>query len=228
MQGIGRSAEKSALLKVQTALNIVQTVLQIGQGCTVVYELDKNQNPPFGSFVQTERKAHEAWDLLIRENPAAARVMHRLVSLMDKRGAVVVSQKTLAELLGVHRNTIGKAVKVLEQHAWIDTTQLGGSASGVKAYVVNRRVAWADRRENQRFAIFDARVVVSASEQSVGALEARDKPLIRLPRAGEYQLPAGDGSIPPSQPAIEGLEPDLPATSAVEGDLHLQQSFLED
>lgn len=189
-------------------------------------KLDKGLERPHGTFVQTERKAHELWDELIKEYPAAARLMHRLVALMDRRGAVVVSQKTLAELLGVHRNTVGKAVKVLEKHNWIDTTQLGATTGGVKAYVVNRRVAWADKRENQRFAIFDARVVVSAAEQPAESLEHKSQPMIELPRAGEYQLPGGDGSIPPSQPAIEGLEPDLPATG--EGDAHLQQSFLEE
>src|SRR5260364_176921 len=29
---------------------------------------------------------------------------------------------------------------------------------------------------------------------------------------GERQLPTGDGEEPPSQPCIEGMEPDLPAT----------------
>lgn len=164
-----------------------------------------------GTWVQTERRAHEAWDLLIQRHPTAARLMHRLVANMDKQGAVIMSQRTLAEMIGVHRNTIGKAVKILEADNWIETVQLGGTAGGVKGYLINRRVAWADKRKNQQFAAFDARVVVSASEQTSKILEDRP-PLRELPRAGEFQLPSGDGMPPPSQPTFDGMEPDLPST----------------
>ena len=171
-----------------------------------------------GTWVQTERRAHEAWDLLIRKQPSAARLMHRLVASMDKRGAVVMSQKTLAEMMGVHRNTVNKAIKVLESDNWIETVQLGGTSGGVKAYLVNRRVAWADKRENQRFAAFDARIIVSASDQPADALKER-QPLRQLPRAEEYQMMDDDGMDPPSQPALGSLEPSLPATKS---DEHLQ------
>lgn len=185
------------------------------QGCTV------DKKPAKGTWVQTERKAHEAWATLIQKHSVAASLMHRLVSQMDRRGAVIVSQKTLAEMMGLHRNTIGRAIKVLERGNWIETVRLGAETGGVKAYLVNRRVAWADKRENQRFAAFDARVIASANEQPPEALERRE-PLQQLPRAGEYQLPAGDGLEPPSQPALGGMDPDLPATA---GDSHLQASI---
>lgn len=175
-----------------------------------------------GTWVQTERRAHEAWDLLIKQNGTAARLMHRLVSLMDHRGAVVVSQKTLGEMLGVHRNTIGTSIRVLEAGNWIETIQIGGKTGGVRAYIVNRRVAWADKRENQRYATFDARIIASASEQSTESLQKTDD-LIQLPRAGEFQLPHGE-TPPPSQPILPSMEPDLPAT----GDTHLQQELLGD
>lgn len=161
-----------------------------------------------GTWVQTERSAHEAWDSLINKHPAAARLMHRLVANMDRRGAVVISQKLLAEMMGVHRNTIGKAVKVLTEDNWIDTVQIGGQKGGVKAYLVNRRVAWADKRENQKYAIFDARVIASVSEQTENP---RTDDLKQLPRAGEFQLPTGTGLAPPSQPILPDCEPDLPA-----------------
>ena len=68
---------------------------------------------PHGTWVQTERKAHESWAVLIRENPKAAELLHLLVANMDKRGAVIISQKVLAEMMDVHRNTVGRAVKAL-------------------------------------------------------------------------------------------------------------------
>ena len=170
----------------------------------------------YGTWVQTERKAHESWDLLISKNPLAARLMHRLVAQMNHRSAVVVSQKTLSEMLGVHRNTIGRAVKVLVDDQWIETVKIGGDNGGVKAYVVNRRVAWADKRENQKFASFDARVIVSREEHPENDLP----PLRQLPRANEYQMPEGAGLSPPTQPPLEGIVPDLPTVS---GDRHLER-----
>lgn len=175
-----------------------------------------DKKPTKGTWVQTERKAHEAWDSLIQKHPAAARLMHRLVANMDRRGAIIVSQRTLAEMMGMHRNSISRAIKTLENDNWIETVRLGAETGGVKAYLVNRRVAWADKRENQRFAAFDAKVIVSAKEQPSKALEQRE-PLQQLPRAGEFQLPSGDGLEPPSQSVLVGMEPNLPVT----GDAHL-------
>jgi DNA-binding MarR family transcriptional regulator len=165
-----------------------------------------------GTWVQTERKAHEAWAVLIGSKPKAAQLMHLLVANMDKSGAVVVSQKVLAEMMGVTTMTVKRSVKVLKGDNWLDVVRVGSERGGVNAYLVNRRVAWADKRSNQRFAAFDARIIVSASEQDQESLEAFDEPLRKLPRLGEGQLPTGEGLQPPSQPSFDGMEPDLPST----------------
>lgn len=181
-----------------------------------------DQKPPRGTWVQTERKAHENWALLVRENPKAAELLHLLVANMDRRGAVVISQRVLGEMMGVHRNTVGKAIKILISNNWIDAVRIGSEKGGVKAYLVNRRVAWGDKRENQRFAAFDARVIVSSDEQD-GSVDEKREPLRQLPRLGEIQLPSGEGLEPPSQPFLDGEEPDLPV---IEGDSHLQEKLL--
>lgn len=164
-----------------------------------------------GTWVQTERKAHEAWAILIGSKPKAAQLMHLLVANMDKKGAVVASQKTLSEMMGCSVATVKRSVTVLTSDNWLEVARIGSERGGVNAYLVNRRVAWADKRENQRYAAFDARIIVSASEQDSATLEASE-PLRQLPRLGESQLPTGEGMGPPSQPAFEGMEPDLPAT----------------
>jgi len=164
-----------------------------------------------GTWVQTERKAHEAWALLIGSKPKAAQLMHLLVANMDKKGAVVVSQHTLAELMKCSIPTVKRSVRVLREDNWLDVARIGSERGGVNAYVINRRVAWADKRDNQRFAAFDARIILSASEQDQATLEAKG-PLRQLPQMGEGQLPMGPGLEPPSQPSLDGMEPDLPAT----------------
>lgn len=172
----------------------------------------KNLERVRGSWVQTERAAHEAWAGLIGRNPRAAALLHLMVANMDKTGVLVASQATLAALTGVSVATTKRALAVLSDECWIDIVRLGSERGGVNAYAVNRRVAWADKRENQRFARFDARILVSEEEQ--GAPVADNRPPLRpLPSLspGEMQIPHGDGLAPPSQPALGGMEPDLPA-----------------
>jgi hypothetical protein len=168
-----------------------------------------------GTWVQTERKAHEEWAKLISSSPKAAALLHVLVANMDKKAAIVVSHKVLAEMLAASVPTVKRAVAVLQGGNWVDVVKVGSERGGVNAYVVNRRVAWADNRENQRYAIFDARIITSASEQERDVL-AIQEPLKHLPKFGEFQVPAGDGLPPPNQPTIEGLEPDLPAIGSDE------------
>jgi UTP:GlnB (protein PII) uridylyltransferase len=170
-----------------------------------------------GTWVQTERKAHEGWAKLIRTSPKAAELLHVLVANMDKKAAVVVSQKVLAQMIGASVPTVKRAVTVLQDGNWVDVVRIGSERGGVNAYIVNRRVAWADNRDNQKYAIFDARIITSSSEQDRDVFAAQE-PLNQLPNFGEFQMPAGDGLPPPNQPAIEGLEPDLPAIGSDEAE----------
>ena len=166
-----------------------------------------------GTWVQTERAAHEAWAGLIGRKPKAAQLLHLLVANMGRNGAVVTSQATLATLMGVSVNTVKRSLTVLGAENWVDIVRVGSERGGVNAYVVNRRVAWADKRSNQRYAAFDARILVSTDEQDASTI-AVDRPNLRqLPSLspGDLQLPAGDGLKPPNQPSIDGLEPDLPS-----------------
>jgi DNA-binding transcriptional regulator YhcF (GntR family) len=178
---------------------------------TISQGLFMSEIPVKGTWVQTERKAHEAWALLIGSKPKAAQLMHLLVANMDRRGAVVVSQKVLTEMMGCSLNTVKRSLKALKDDNWLEVARIGSERGGVNAYMINRRVAWADKRDNQRFAAFDARIILSASEQDQDTLDARE-PLRQLPQMGESQLPTGVGLEPPSQPSLEGMEPDLPAT----------------
>jgi len=163
-----------------------------------------------GTWVQTERAAHEAWSALIGRKPKAAQLMHLLVANMGKDAAVVTSQATLASLMGVSVNTIKRALMVLSDEHWIDIVRVGSERGGVNAYVVNRRVAWADKRENQRYAAFDARILVAEAEQDSPIADERP-PLRQLPALspGDMQLPHGEGLPPPSQKPL--VDADLPS-----------------
>lgn len=161
------------------------------------------------TWVQTERSAHEAWGQLISRSPRAAQLMHHLVAHMDQSAAVVASFATLAGICGYSVATVRRAIDDLRTDQWIEVVQIGGKG-GANAYLVNSRVAWAASRDMLPMAAFTATVLASRAEQ-VGVDTVPLRRIPHLMQPGERQLPTGPGQKPPSQPAIEGMEPDLPS-----------------
>lgn len=159
-----------------------------------------------GSFVQTERKAHESWAALIKKSPTAAMVLHHLVAKMGHQNAVVIGQKTLATLLDCHPDTVKRAIADLVKDRWIQVIQIGGRGT-VNAYVVNDSVAWGQARDQrQHLSQFSAQVIADAQDQSPAALQSgqlRRLPMIYPP---EQALPSGDGD-PGAQMLLDGMEP---------------------
>lgn len=168
------------------------------------------KNKP-GNWVQTERKAHEAWANLIARKPRAAMLLHHLVAQMGHQNAVVVSQKTLAKLMGIHERTVRRAVADLVEERWIQVVRLGSGKEA--AYVVNDRVAWGQRRDQLCLSVFSATVIADVEDQDQTALDHEDLRRIPTLYPGEQQFASGPGEEPPTQPSIPGMEPDLPALS---------------
>ena len=164
-----------------------------------------------GQWVQTERAAHEAWASLIEKAPKAAQLMHILTARVGEHNAVVVSQKTLSALMKCSRRTVQRAVDVLVEDRWIEVRQIGENGT-VNAHIINDRVAWSGKRDGIRYSLFTAAVIVSDEEQPDRDQIDHQAPLRRLPSLfrGEQQLPSGNGLPPPSQPFLDGMEPDLP------------------
>lgn len=167
-----------------------------------------------GQWVQTERKAHEAWAALIRKSPLAAQIMHVLTARVGENNAVVISQKNLARLVQGSERGVRDAIRLLCADRWLEIRQIGGRGT-VNAHVINDRVAWSGARDGIRYSLFSATVIASSDEQPDAAELVHQEPLRRLPGLfrDEQQLPSGDGLPPPSQPSFPGMEPDLPATT---------------
>lgn len=168
------------------------------------------------TWVQTERSAHEAWGHLTVSSPRAAALMHQLVAHMDQRSAAVVaSYSTLSKISRMSLATVRRAVDDLKAGNWIQVVQIGGKGAA-NAFVVNSRVGWAASRDQLHMASFSAQVLADANDQDAATLTGPK--LRRLPvlNHGEFQLPTGLSQDPPSQPSIEGMEPDLPAIHELE------------
>ena len=179
--------------------------------------------PKYGQWVQTERKAHEAWASLLTRKPRAGILLHILVAHMGHQNAVVISQKTLAKLMNVTDRTVRTAVSDLVAERWIQVLKLNGPGS-VSAYVVNDRVAWGQPRGELVLSVFSAAVVADKADQDPATMDRTGLRRIPILYPGEQQLPAGPGEPPPSQTILDGMEPDLPFLEAQETD---SQSKLE-
>jgi len=163
-----------------------------------------------GTWVQTERKAHEAWARMCISKPRAAALAHYLIARMGHQNAVVVSQKTLAKLIGCSLRTVQYAIADLIAEQWIQVVKLNGPGT-VAAYVVNDRVAWGQSRDQLRLSVFSANVIADADDQDQTTLDNIELRRIPMLFPGEQQSPAGPGEDPPSQPLLPGFEPDLPS-----------------
>ena len=161
-----------------------------------------------GAWVQTDRKAHELWAKLAMSKPRASALMHLLVAKMGHQNAVVVPQKVLAKLMGAHERTVQRAVADLVSDNWIEVIRLNGAGT-ICAYVVNDRVAWGQPRDQLRLSVFSAAVVADYDDQE-DAKTGQSLRQIPVLFSGERQLPSGPGEDPPAQPALDGLEHDLP------------------
>lgn len=165
--------------------------------------------PNAKQWVQTPRKTHEAWAQLVMRKPRAAALAHHLVAQMGHQNAVVVSQAVLAKLMGCSVETVKRAVRDLVAERWISVVRLGKGKE--VAYVVNDNVAWGQPRDQLRLSRFSATVVADYADQDAALLGHGDLRRIPTLYPGERQIPTGPGMPPPSQPSIDGLEPDLPA-----------------
>jgi hypothetical protein len=177
-----------------------------------VEKITKLAENKYRHWVQTERKAHEAWANLTLSKPRAAALLHKLVAQMENQNAVVIPQKLLAKLMGCSIDTVQRAIRDLVDGKWIQVVKLNGTGT-VSAYVVNDRVAWGQPRDQLQFSAFSASVVADFDDQDERTLEQNELRRIPVLYPGEHQIPDGPGEEPPSQSCIPGTEPDLPALS---------------
>src|SRR3546814_6558128 len=75
--------------------------------------------PPGGTWVQTDRAAHERWAQLAIANPRASSVLHVLVAQMGRHNAIVASQTTLAKAAHCSLPTLKRALSILREQGWI-------------------------------------------------------------------------------------------------------------
>ncbi len=174
-----------------------------------------------GHWVQTERATHELWARFTMKKPAAGAALHVLVAKIGQNNAVVISQKVLAELVGVTDRTIRTAIADLEAGNWIQVVRIGKGREA--AYVVNDRVVWGESRDKLPFSIFSATIVADARDQEPATIDGPKLRTIPVLFRSEQQLPTGPGEDPPSQPGLPGV--DLPNLPEIRGDQAVREQL---
>lgn len=90
------------------------------------------------------------------------------------------------------RRTIQRALDALSSDRWIEVRQIGETGA-INAYILNDRIVWHGARDNLRYSLFSASVVISSDDQPYKELLGVQESLRRLPHIGEVQIAAGDG-----------------------------------
>ncbi|MDG2871423.1 replication/maintenance protein RepL [Vibrio parahaemolyticus] len=124
------------------------------------------------NFVQVQKGHMKQWRELIQKQPLSAEIMFYFMEVMGRNtNAVVCSYKTLQEVTGYSRPSVGRAIKTLKDMNWIDSVKVGSAT----AYAVNERIVWQSGKNQRRYAMFSATVVASESEQEKGFDENNHK-----------------------------------------------------
>lgn len=144
-------------------------------------------------FVQITRGYLQDMRELSRRSQSAHQILWLLTERMNRTNAVVMSQATMAQILGYSPSTIKRGVALLKAERWVQTVNIG-TANG---YIVNSKVLWRDH-SGKRYASFYAEVVVSADEQSRPIEEWDNIDLRQMPILKHNEQPlVGDDALPP-------------------------------
>lgn len=150
------------------------------------------------NFVQISKGYLQSMRKLARKNPLAHEILYYFVEHMGvTTNAVVCSYRTLCEVTGVSRPTVGRAIKILKDENWVDAVKIGNAT----AYAVNERVFWQSGRANRKYAIFSATVIASASEQENDYHERAKHKLTHIPviEDSEITMVNNEKLTPPDQ-----------------------------
>lgn len=167
-----------------------------------------------GSFAMVSDEAMDGLDILIRNNPTAARLLTILARHLPSgtHGTVVVSRNTLAELLDMSVPSVQRAIKVLKDGNWVKTTKI----SGAFAFAINSRAVWRGNREGIQHAVFHATIIASSSEQSAEDMRdsERDPRHVPIVQGNEQVIVTEPLAAPPAQLRLAEMDAGIPSAPA--------------
>jgi Fe2+ or Zn2+ uptake regulation protein len=158
----------------------------------------ENSRPATFGWLQLEKSVGQELQRMAIKHPAAMGTLMYLANNMGRNNALAVSQAVIASKVGVTITAVNRAIKLLDQHRFIEVVKVGNLC----IYRVNTRVAWQGNR-GERFAHFTADVIAFEKEQTEEI--GRTEPLKQVPvlEAGERILMGNEEIDPPDQQEME-------------------------
>jgi len=135
---------------------------------------EREKKSPYRDWYQFNRKYGKEMRWLAKKYPSAQVLLLFLLEKMDQRNALMCSYQVLQEAIGMSRQTISTAVKTLKNHNFITVFKSGGS----NIYAVNKQLAWSSWGTNYEYAEFDAKIIISKSEQKTNVKSKKIKQII--------------------------------------------------
>lgn len=124
-------------------------------------EEQERKNSPFRNFYQFNRNYSKQMIWLAGKNARAHQILLFLLDQMDNYNAVMCSYKVIQEALGMSESTAKRGIKLLKETGFIAVYRSGSS----NIYAVNKNLAWSSWGTNYKYAKFDAKIIISESEQ---------------------------------------------------------------
>lgn len=135
----------------------------------------KMKDSPFSNFYQFNREHSKEMIWLATTHPKASGILLFLLDQMDNYNAVMCSYKVIQEALGMSLSSVQRSIRVLKECGFITIYKSGTS----NVYAVNKNLAWSSWGTNYRYAKFEAKIIISESEQEQDAPEVDfDKPKV--------------------------------------------------
>lgn len=113
------------------------------------------------NFVMLFRNQMSALVELQKSEPKAGALFMFFMEHMDRENALIVSIKTISEILEWSEPTVYRQIKTLKEKNLITTAKSGTS----NIYFINSQVAWTTYGNKKEYSRFNASVLISKSEQ---------------------------------------------------------------
>lgn len=136
------------------------------------FSLDTGEIIDNAQVVKSEARENKDFVMLYRrfikqisdlgvENPTALRILLFLIRHMDGYNAIGVTQKLLARLLGLSRQTVSTNIMYLREHGWIEIYKLGKA----NIYIVNPEVVWTSYASQKAYCKFQGTFLLDRDDQ---------------------------------------------------------------
>ena len=113
------------------------------------------------NFVMLFRNQMSALVELQKAEPKAGALFMFFMEHMDRENALIVSIKTISEILEWSEPTVYRQIKTLKDKNLISIAKSGTS----NIYFINSQVAWTTYGNKKEYSKFNANVLISKSEQ---------------------------------------------------------------